>query len=177
MSRPTPDRRTSALAPFAGRVRLPCWSVRPGCVGSLERAVPAMTVWQVIYSINLGGASPCFCEEETIGGALGLSRSTIRRRLLQLRSVPGLLFELGRGKANASNRFRSHLRWATDPQEIWHVGPTIEACLPQAADEHSLDGDWLERAYVSLSHHVASAKVLARDISLELVGEGYRGSA
>ncbi len=63
------------LPPFAGHVRVPCWAIRAGSIPELEPARPGLPLWMAIYSVNLGRADPCYCQEETLAATVGIDRS------------------------------------------------------------------------------------------------------
>ena len=78
---------------------IPCWAVRPGAIDALSHLGESMFLWATIRSINGNPYHPCFASETTLGKTIGRSRETIRGRLADLRSVPGLLFEVKRVNA------------------------------------------------------------------------------
>ena len=134
----------------------------------MGRVVPALRVWQTIYSVNLSRADPCFCDEDTLAATVVMARRTLRRRLLLLRQTPGLMLEIPRGREPRTARFRSPVRWATDPLMIWRVSPLIQERLEAFADEFHLGDAWLESAFRKEWAHKRAAENLAYSISCRL---------
>lgn len=153
------------LPPFAGHVRVPCWAIRAGSIPELEPALPGLPLWMAIYSVNLGRADPCYCQEETLATTVGITRRTCRRRLSALRQVPGLLLEIPRGRDRKTGRFLSTVRWATDPLNIWVQSPWIRKRLEEVAELLGLDTAWFERARVIAWAHERAARRLARSLN------------
>ncbi len=153
------------LPPFAGRDRVPCWAIRAGSIPELEPARPGLPLWMAIYSVNLGRADPCYCQEATLAATAGIARRTCRRRLWTLRQVPGLLLEIPRGRDRRTGRFRSTVRWATDPLNIWAQSPRIQKRLEEVAELLGHDRAWFKRACVIAWAHDGAARKLARSLN------------
>ena len=74
-----------------------------------------MPLWLAIRSVNGQEMQPCIASEASLAALLGSrTRGVARRRLDMLRSVPGLLLEIERGRSSGA-RMRPTARWATDP--------------------------------------------------------------
>ena len=85
-----------ALSSPGGDLTIPCWAVRPSLIDALSHLGESMFLWVTIWSINGTPCRPCFASETTLAETICRSRETIRSRLADLRSVPGLLFEVTR---------------------------------------------------------------------------------
>ena len=148
---------------------IPCWAVRPGAIDVLSHLGESMFLWATIRSMNGIPYHPCFTSETTLGKTIYRSRETIRNRLADLRSVPGLLFEVKRPRGS-SMRIPTVFRWATDPfaRGVWdHL--ISRRRLPAIARQYGLGGDWLLDATKALSRHAARAHELGELIKVDLL--------
>ncbi len=120
---------------------IPCWAVRPGAIDVLNHLGESMFLWATIRSINGIPYHPCFASETTLGKTIDRSRETIRSRLADLRSVPGLLFEVKRPRGSAT-RIPTVFRWATDPfaHDVRYL-LISRTRLPEIARQYGLGGD------------------------------------
>jgi len=155
---------------------IPCWAVRPGAIVVLSHLGESMFLWATIRSINANPYHPCFASETTLGKTIYRSRETVRGRLADLRSVPGLLFEVTRPRGS-SMRIPTVFRWATDPfaRDVWdHL--ISRKRLPEIAQQYGLGGDWLLDATKALSRHAASTHELGELIKVDLLTDPGPGS-
>ena len=160
-----------ALRSPGGDVTIPCWAVRPGAINALSRVGESMFLWTTIWSINGTPCRPCFASETTLANTICRTRETVRRRLADLRSVSGLLFEVKRPRGSAL-RIPTVFRWATDPfaHDAWDQ-LISRTRLPEIAEQYSLDGDWLLDATKRLDQHAARAHLLGERIKVDLFGD------
>ena len=166
----------SALGSPGGDLTIPCWAVRPGAIDVLSHLGESMFLWTTIWSINGIPYRPCFASETTLGKTICRSRETIRGRLADLRSVPGLLFEITRPRG-PEIRIPTVFRWATDPfaHAAWdHV--ISRKRLPEIARQYSLGGDWLLGVTEQLARHAARAYELGDRIKVDLLTEPGPGT-
>ena len=166
----------SVLAPL--RAEISIWSLRPGSVASLRPAARGMQLWNLIRSSNGQEMSACYVEELELARALDFStRTPIRRRLVCLRSVPGLLLEVPLGRAPQSKTIRPWLRWATDPARRSYWENVIARYrLPQCAEKFGLDSEWMRCALGMLDHHAEAAAILGDQIIAEALDQPCRAS-
>ncbi len=150
---------------------IPCWTVRPGSIDALSHLGESMFLWTTICSINGTPYRPCFASEATLAETICRSRETVRSRLADLRSVPGLLFEVTRPRG-PEMRLPTVFRWATDPfaHDVWYL-LISRTRLPEIAEQYGLDGDWLLGATEQLSRHAARAYELGDRIKVDLLTE------
>jgi len=162
---------TPSIAAYNGVLKdaVPCWSVRPGALTVLEPLADCMGVWLVILSINGLEMAPCWASETTLGQLIGVSRYTVRRRLKKLRGVPGLLFELPRGRDWKNGRIRPAARWATDPATADRLKQILSGWrLAAIALEAGLDSNWTEAANNDLRAHLLAMDTLGRQMRAAL---------
>jgi hypothetical protein len=162
-----------ALAPHGGLVDIPCWALRPGGVQILLGAENAMPVWCLLRSMNDWGFRPSEASEGTLAETLGVSRSTVRRRLKELRGVGNgaLLLELRRPR-HSGVRIPPIYRWAVNPFEIKKFVKVVCAShLPRIAEEHGLGRDWLWEANNQIGAHFAKARICAENLNDELLSK------
>jgi len=159
-----------------GDLTIPCWAVRPGSIGALSHLGESMFLWTTIGSINGALCRPCFASETTLAETIYRSRETIRGRLADLRSVPGLLFEVTRPRGS-SMRIPTVFRWATDPfaHDVWDDVISRKR-LPEIARQYGLGGDWLLDATEQLSRHAARAHDPGERIKPDLLTDPGPGS-
>ena len=160
-----------ALAAYNGTLKgeVPCWAVRPGALGTIRPAAEAMSLWLAIFSVNGKEMRACIASEGTLGQTIAVTRNTVRRKLGRLRKVPGLLFELDRGKDRKTGRIRPFARWATDPTSI----DTFKSILAgwrirSIAKEAGLGSGWYATAMGALERHCEAAVELGRRMRSEL---------
>lgn len=161
--------RGQALAAPGGEFMVPTWAVRPGSVEALKIIGKAMPLWTTIRAVNGTPYRPCFASDTTLAETIYCSRGTLRARMKDLRSVPGLLLEVQRPRDGI--RIPTIHRWATDPfavQVWWKLIAGVR--LPEMAEEYGLDGDWLLEATKHLSRHAALAQDLGERIKPDLLG-------
>ncbi len=166
----------NALGSPGGDLTIPCWIVRPGAIEVLSHLGESLFLWATIRSSNGIPYRPCFASETTLGKTIYRSRETIRSRLADLRSVPGLLFEITRPRGR-DMRLPTVFRWATDPlaHDVWdHV--ISRKRLPEIARQYGLGGDWLLGATKRLSRHAARAYELGERIKVDLLTDPCPGS-
>ena len=162
-------RQVNTLGSPGGDLTIPCWVVRPGAIDVLSHLGESMFLWATIRSINGIPYHPCFASEATLGKTIDRSRETIRSRLVDLRSVPGLLFEVTRPRG-PEIRIPTVFRWATDPfaLNVWEHFISRKR-LPEIARQYGLGGDWLLAETKRLSRHAARAHVLGDRIKVDLL--------
>ena len=162
-----------ALPPHGGLIDIPCWVLRPGGVKLLAEAAKAMPLWCLLRSMNGLGFKPSEASEDTLAKTLDVSRSTVRRRLKELRGVGNgaLLLELRRPRPSGV-RIPPIYRWAVNPFEIkrfvWVVSDTH---LPDIAEQHRLGRDWLLEASNQVGAHFAKARICAENLKDELLSK------
>ena len=164
-----PEMSDGALSPPGGDLTIPCYVVRPGSIEALSDLGESMFMWATIQSINGNGYKPCFASDATLGQTIARSRETVRSRIADLRSVPGLLFEVRRPRGG-SVRIPTVFRWATDPfaRNVWnHLISRVR--LPEIAEQYGLGGDWLLNTTKHLSIHAARAQELGDRIKVDLL--------
>ena len=155
---------------------IPCWAVRPGAIVVLSHLGESMFLWATIRSINGNPYHPCFASATTLAKTICCCRGTVSSRLVDLRSVPGLLFEVTRPRGS-NVRIPTVFRWATDPfaRDVWeHL--ISRKRLPEIARQYGLSGDWLLDATKALSRHVARAHELGELIKVDLLTDPGPGS-
>jgi hypothetical protein len=155
---------------------IPCWIVRPGAIEVLSHLGESLFLWATIRSSNGIPYHSCFASEATLGETIHRSRETVRSRLVDLRSVPGLLFEVTRPRG-AEIRIPTVFRWATDPfaYAVWeHL--ISRKRLPEIARQYGLGGDWLLNATKQFSRHAARAHELGELIKVDLLTDPGPGS-
>lgn len=169
-------RVVKALSPPGGDLTIPCWVARPGAIGALRDVGDSMFIWTTISSINGTPYRPCFASETTLAETICRSRGALRARLADLRSVPGLLFEVKRPRRSAT-RIPTVCRWATDPlaHDCWYL-LISRTRLPAIAEEYALGGDWLLRETEQLARHAARAYELGERIKIDLLTDPGPGS-
>jgi hypothetical protein len=170
MTTGTPSRASGsqALAGLGGEFMVPTWAVRPGSVEELRIIGRAMPLWTTIRSVNGTPYRPCFASETTLAETICCSRGTLRERMKDLRSVPGLLLEVQRPRDGI--RIPTIHRWATDPfaVQVWRK-LIAGVWLPEMAKEYGLGGDWLLGATKRLSRHAVRAQDLGEQIKVDLL--------
>jgi len=132
-----------------------------------------MPVWCLLRSMNGLGFRPSAASEETLAETLGVSRSTMRRRLKELRGVGSgaLLLELRRPRRSGV-RIPPIYRWAVNPFEIKRfVKVVCGSHLPRIAEEHGLGTDWLWEANNQVGAHFAKARICAENLNDELLSK------
>ena len=162
-----------ALAPHGGLIDIPCWVLRPGGVKLLAEAAKAMPLWCLLRSMNGLGFKPSEASEDTLAKTLDVSRSTVRRRLKELRGVGNgaLLLELRRPRRSGV-RIPSIYRWAVNPFEIKRfVKVVCGSHLPRIAEEHGLGTDWLWEANNQIGAHFPKALICAENLNDELLSK------
>ena len=162
-----------ALASHGGLVDIPCWALRPGGVQILLGAENAMPVWCLLRSMNDWGFRPSEASEGTLAETLGVSRSTLRRRLEALRQIGNgaLLLELRRPRRSGV-RFPTIYRWAVNPFEIKRfVKVVCNSHLYRIAEEHGLGRDWLWEANNQVGAHFPKARIFAEMLGDDLLSE------
>ena len=161
------------LAPHGGLVDIPCWVLRPGGVELLARAAGAMPLWCLLHSMNGLGFRPSEASESTLAETLGVSRSTVRRLLKQLRRTGkgALLLELRRPRRSGM-RIPPIYRWAVNPSDIKRfVTVVCDSQLPRIAEEHRLGTNWLWEANNQVGKHFPKARIFAEMLKDELLSE------
>ena len=163
----------TVLAPHGGLVDIPCWVLRPGGVELLARAAAAMPLWCLLHSMNGSGFKPSEASESTLAETLGVSRSTVRRLLKQLRRTGNgaLLLELRRPRCSGV-RIPPIYRWAVNPFEIKRfVKVVCGSHLPRIAEERGLSQKWLWDANNQVGAHFAKARICAENLKDELLSK------
>jgi DNA-binding transcriptional ArsR family regulator len=161
------------LAPHGGLVDIPCWALRAGGVELLARAARAMPLWCLLHSMNGLGFRPSEASESTLADTLGVSRSTVRRLLKQLRRTANgaLLLELRRPRCSGV-RIPPIYRWAVNPFEIKRfVKVVCDSHLPRIAEEHGLSEKWLWDVNDQVGGHFAKARICAENLKDELLSK------
>ena len=161
------------LAPHGGLVDIPCWVLRPGGVELLARAAGAMPLWCLLHSMNGLGFRPSEASEGTLADTLGVSRSTVRCRLRELKRVGNgaLLLEIRRPRRSAV-RIPPIYRWAVNPFEIKRFAKVVcDSHLHRIAEEHGLGKDWLWEANNQVGAHFAKARICAENLKDELLSK------
>jgi len=161
------------LAPHGGLIDIPCWVLRPGGVELLARATGAMPLWCLLHSMNGLGFRPSEASESTLADTLGVSRSTVRRLLKQLRKTGNgaLLLEIRRPRCSGV-RIPPIYRWAVNPFEIKRfVKVVCDSQLPRIAEEHGLSEKWLWDANDQVGAHFVKARICAENLNDELLSK------
>jgi hypothetical protein len=161
------------LAPHGGLVDIPCWVLRPGGVELLARAAGAMPLWCLLHSMNGLGFRPSEASEGTLADTLGVSRSTVRCRLRELKRVGNgaLLLEIRRPRRSAV-RIPPIYRWAVNPFEIKRFAKVVcDSHLHRIAEEHGLGKDWLWEVNNQVGAHFAKARICAENLKDELLSK------
>jgi len=161
------------LAPHGGLVDIPCWALRPGGVELLARAAGAMPLWCLLHSMNGLGFRPSEASESTLADTLGVSRSTVRCRIRELKRVGNgaLLLEIRRPRRSAV-RIPPIYRWAVNPFEIKKFAKVVcGSQLPRIAEEHGLSEKWLWEANNQVRAHFAKARICEENLNKELLSD------
>ena len=162
-----------ALGSHGGLVDIPCWALRPGGIQILCGAENAIPVWCLLHSMNGVGFRPSEASEGTLADTLGVSRSTVRRLLKQLRKTGNgaLLLELRRPRCSGV-RIPPIYRWAVNPFEIKRfVKVVCDSHLPRIAEERGLSQKWLWDANNQVGAHFAKARICAENLKDELLSK------
>jgi len=165
--------RVIPLGPHGGLVDIPCWALRPGGVQVLRGTENAMPLWCLLRSMNGLGFRPSEASEDTLAATLGLSRSTLRRRLVTLRGVGNgaLLLELRRPRCSGM-RLAPIYRLAVNPFEIKRLVKVVcRSHLPRIAEEHGLHHTWLLEANNQIGAHFPRARIFGEMLRDELLSE------
>lgn len=151
------------------RANYPLWSLRPGAVETVAASAGGMPLWLAIRSINGQEMQPCIASEASLAALIGSrTRGVARRRLDMLRSVPGLLLEIERGRSSGA-RMRPIARWATDPaRSSYWFQVIVRNRLPAMATSAGLGAKWYEDAEKQVRAHARLANGLQERLVAEL---------